>query len=125
VNKGLEMDADLFIGGNRVYRAAIKAGCNAVRIQSGKEGVRQALNESLMAATIRRQERERAERFKTLVENVHQGIVSVDRWGRITTINGDAKELLHIPNSSLSSRDSGSAAQLIATKGPSRRLLAL
>ncbi|MCF7914571.1 MAG: sigma 54-interacting transcriptional regulator [Spirochaetaceae bacterium] len=88
--------ADLFIGGNQVYRAAVQAGFHAVRIQSGKEGVRQALNESLRAAQIRQQERERAERFRTLVENVHQGIVSVNRWGRIITINGDAKRLLKI-----------------------------
>lgn len=99
IGKGREIGADLFIGGNKAYRAAVQAGYNAVRIQSGKEGVRQALNESLRVAKVRRQERERAERFRTLVENVHQGIVSVNKWGRITTINGDAKHLLRIASS--------------------------
>lgn len=96
--------ADLFIGGNHICRSASQAGYNAVRIDSGKEAIRQALNEALRTVKIRHQERERAERFRTLVEHVHQGIVSIDRWGRITVINGDAARLLRISDSSVIGR---------------------
>ncbi len=88
--------ADLFIGGDFVHQVASSAGYRSVRIDSGKEGVRQALNEALRTMHVRHQERERTERFRTLVENVHEGIVAVDQLGRITVINNDAKRLLRI-----------------------------
>lgn len=88
--------ADLFIGGNWLYKRALEAGLNTVRVESGKEAVRQALNESLRAATIRHQERDRAQRFKMLVDHVHEGIISTDKAGRITVMNADARRLLRL-----------------------------
>jgi propionate catabolism operon transcriptional regulator len=44
-----KLGADLFIGGNTVFKRASTAGHNAVRVESGKEAVRQALNEGLRA----------------------------------------------------------------------------
>jgi len=94
VEKAKNEGADLFIGGNHIYQIAGKAAYHAVRIDSGKEAIRQALNEALRAIKIRHQERERTERFRALVEHVHEGIVSIDRWGRITVMNGDAFKML-------------------------------
>jgi len=88
--------ADLFIGGNWLYNRALEAGLNSVRVESGKESIRQALNESLRAVTIWHQERERAQRFKILVDNVHEGIISTDQKGHITVMNADARRLLKL-----------------------------
>ena len=88
--------ADLFIGGGSVHDLATAAGYRSVRIASGKKGVRQALNEAWRAARIRHQERTRSERLRTLVDNVHQGIIAVDQLGRVTVINDDAKQLMRI-----------------------------
>lgn len=96
--------ADLFIGGNWLYNKALEAGFNSVRVESGKEAIRQALNESLRAVAIWHQERERAQRFKMLVDHVHEGIISTDRNGNITVINNDAIKLLKLSPRSYSGR---------------------
>lgn len=104
IEKAKKDGTDLFIGGNHIYQTALKAGHHAVRIDSGKEAIRQSLNEALRAIKIRHQERERTERFRTLVEHVHEGIVSIDRWGRITVMNGDALRILGVPSSDFAGR---------------------
>ncbi|MDR3588173.1 MAG: sigma 54-interacting transcriptional regulator [Negativicutes bacterium] len=81
------------IGGLLVKRTADRLGFPCVLIESGKEAVRQVLNEAIRTVLVVRSEREQAERFKTIMEHSYEGIIAIDQDGLVTVFNRSAQKL--------------------------------
>ncbi len=71
-----------------------RLGVNSVMIESGKKTIRQAIDESIRTLRILRMERERSDRFESIMDYTFEGIVTTDRSGCVTTINKYARNLL-------------------------------
>lgn len=81
------------VGGLLVKRTADRLGIPCSLIESGKEGVRQVLNEAIRTVLAVRNEREQAERFKAIMEYSYEGIIAIDQDGRVTVFNRSAQKL--------------------------------
>ncbi len=79
--------ASLIVGGDSVVPVCEKYGIDFERIDVGVETVRQVLDEAIRIFNLNREERARSERFKAVIENVDEGIISCDRDKRIVFNN--------------------------------------
>jgi len=84
---------DTVIGGVMSTDIAQRLGINAVYIQSGREAIYHALREAKRVATIRRQEQERGEQFRAILNYSSEGIIAVDASGMINLVNTAAVKL--------------------------------
>lgn len=96
IRKAVSEGADLIIGGDSVSTCAEQMGVPCERIEAGKESVRQAIDEAWRLWHSNIEERVRVQRLNALVENVHEGIISVDHTKRITICNRFAERLLQV-----------------------------
>lgn len=80
-------------GGVMSTQIAEKLGMHAVFIQTGKESIYQALQEAKRMAQVRRQEQERTEQFRAILEYSTDGIIAVDDADKINLINAAALKL--------------------------------
>ncbi len=88
---------EALIGGLLVKRTADRLGFPCVLIETGKEAVRQVLNEAIRTVLVVRSEREQAERFKAIMEYSYEGIIAIDQDGRVTVFNRSAQKLTGRP----------------------------
>lgn len=86
-------EENVIIGGLVSTRIAAQMDMRAVLIRSGREAIFQALGEAKRAYFIRRQEQERSERFRTIIDYSIEGIVAVNDQGRINLINAAAAKI--------------------------------
>ena len=85
--------ADVVIGKIAMAREARAQGLDAVVITSGFEAVRTALLEARRVNQVRKQEKRKAEQLKAIFNFTYDGIIALDREGRITVFNRVAQEL--------------------------------
>lgn len=95
VDQARQSGADVVIGGVMTVRIAAAQKFSVVLIESGKEAIHQALAEAVRTALIARQEREKAERVKTIMDYAHEGIIAVDKGGRVTVFNKSAQKIMN------------------------------
>lgn len=88
--------AEVIIGGVMTVEIAAGLGLKGILIESGKEAIRQALEEAIRTALIARQEREKAERFRITIEYALEGIVAVDQEGLINIFNQTARKIMNV-----------------------------
>lgn len=110
---------DVVIGGVMSTDIAKHMGMQALFIQTGREAIYQALREAKRVAVIRRQEQERGEQFRAILEYSAQGIVAVDAAGAISLANKAALELTNLSGDVL-----GLSAQLLLPELGLHRVLA-
>jgi PAS domain S-box-containing protein len=91
-NKGFKV----IVGGGVVAKYAIKYGIKPIVISTGKEVFVNAILEAKTIAHATRVEKEKAERFKAIVEHTYNGVIAVDEKGYINTFNFSAEKLLNI-----------------------------
>jgi len=84
------------VGGGIVARYAPKYNVKPIVIKTGKEAIVSAIEEAIRLAIATREENKRGERFRIIVENSNDGIISVDRDGYITIFNNVAEKFLNI-----------------------------
>lgn len=82
--------AQVVIAGAFVSAMARRRGINVCLIESGREAVLAALDETVRVASIALKERVVAERIRTVMDVIDEGIVAVDEHGRIDTWNAAA-----------------------------------
>ena len=87
----------ILVCGPNTYAQAIKRDCHPVVLGMSRESIWQAIAEAKHGAVIKRQERERAEQFSTVLNYAYEGILATDTNGRITVFNDAARDILHIP----------------------------
>jgi PAS domain-containing protein len=83
-------------GGVMSTRIAERLGLHAVSIQTGREAIYQALGEARRMAQVRRQEQERSEQFRAILEYSTDGIIAVDGTGKINLVNAAAIKLTEV-----------------------------
>jgi propionate catabolism operon transcriptional regulator len=84
------------IGGGTSTGIAERCGLNTVFVHSGREAIYQALVEAKRVGTVRRQEQERAEQFRAILDYSAEGIIAVDEVGRVNLANRAAMHLAGI-----------------------------
>ncbi|MBW1789297.1 MAG: sigma 54-interacting transcriptional regulator, partial [Deltaproteobacteria bacterium] len=84
------------IGGGVSMRFARKYGVHGVEFQLSDEVVVSTLEDAKSVARSNREEQEKANSYKCIIDATTDGIVAVDAQGRITTINKAARKLLKI-----------------------------
>ena len=84
---------DVVIGKIAMFREARASGLEAVMITSGLETVRTAIMEARRVAKVRKQEKRKAEQLKTMLSFSYDGIIVLDKEGKITLLNRVAEEL--------------------------------
>jgi PAS domain S-box-containing protein len=84
------------VGGGIVARYAPKHNVKPIVIKTGKEAIVSAIEEAIRLAIATREENKRGERFRIIVENSNDGIISIDRDGFITIFNNVAEKFLNI-----------------------------
>ena len=93
ISKARSRGVTTVIGGGTATSIAKALGLHAMMIHSGEEAICQALREAMHVASIRRQEQEKAEQFRMILDYSVEGIIAVDEGGRIGLINKAAAEL--------------------------------
>lgn len=93
VDQAIKSCADVIIGGVMTTRIGEAKNVQTVLIESGAEAIYQALDEAVRTALITKHEKEKTERFKTIMDYTHEGIVAVDKDGLITVFNKSAQKL--------------------------------
>lgn len=95
------------VGGGATVRLAEKLGMHGVLVRTGRETVMQAIQRARELDLARRQERERREHLKAILDSTDDGIISTDRRGQVTVANKAAGMMLGLPVSSLVGRQIG------------------
>ena len=82
-----------FIGDTIGIKTVVEMGLNGHLILSGKEAIAYAVDEAFRVLLIRREEKARAERFRIIMDFVHDGIIAVDDKGNTTIYNKMAEQI--------------------------------
>lgn len=93
IRKLKESGIEVIIGGVMSTHIANRLGINSVFIQIGREAIKQALREAKRVARVRRQEQERSEQFRAILNYSSEGIIAVDATGTISLANTAAVAL--------------------------------
>ncbi len=97
IAKGIEYlkehGVDVVIGKIAMAREARAQGMEAVIITSAYETVWMTLNEARRVNQVRKQEKRKAEQLKAMLNFTYDGVIALDRRGRITVFNKVAEEL--------------------------------
>ncbi len=86
----------VIIGGVMSTWVAKRIGLQAEFIQIGQDAIYRALSEAKRVALVRRQEQERGEQFRAILEYSTEGVVAVDADGVIKLINAAAVKLANV-----------------------------
>ncbi|WP_371377518.1 sigma 54-interacting transcriptional regulator [Sporomusa aerivorans] len=89
-------DADIVVGGARSVNLAVKKGLKALLINSGDHSIKAAFLEAKKVAHGRRIEKERTQKFKTLIDYSLEGIISINSEKEIDIFNPTAERLLNL-----------------------------
>jgi PAS domain S-box-containing protein len=84
------------VGGGPSVQMARSNGMPAVFLKASRDTVREALLQAVEVAKLRREEKRKAYRLKTILDSVYDGIVAVDGSGKLEIINPAAERILGI-----------------------------
>ncbi|BCJ86152.1 sigma 54-interacting transcriptional regulator [Effusibacillus dendaii] len=92
-----------FIGTSLMCDLVSEMGGKAIYIYS-KDSISQALDNALQLAHSRREEIEKREQFRLIVEHSGMGIITTDKQGVCVLVNSKAEEMLNMKRSELTGR---------------------
>lgn len=91
IEEAISRGIKVFIGDSIGYKSARAYGCESYLITSGKESIYDAVQEAMRILEVTKTEKAKAEKFKTILDFIHDGILAVDKHGIITTFNPAAE----------------------------------
>ncbi len=97
IDKGI----DVFIGDTIAKKTSDKFNCKSYVIESGEDSIVSAINEARRVLMFSRVEQDRAEQFKTIIDFVNDGIISIDDKEKIVLINNTAKRIFNLGDNCL------------------------
>ena len=97
VEKAIDDGAQVILGGAITTRIARERGVPAVLLGSGEGSIRLALQEAKRIVYARRLEVRRSNELKAMLDLTYEGIIAVDREGRMTIFNPVAQSATGIP----------------------------
>ncbi|MDR3565768.1 MAG: sigma 54-interacting transcriptional regulator [Negativicutes bacterium] len=93
IKEAIDSGISVIIGDNSASSVAVKFGIQGILIESGKNAIYKAIKEAETIAIVQRTEKERAKLLNTIIESSTDGIVAVDKNGRITYFNPMAQDI--------------------------------
>lgn len=96
VRYGAEVGADVVIGGGGSTHYAEKYGIKGLEIIVSAETLSSILEDACSVAQSKREEMQRAMRYRYIVNAATDAIISIDQNGVVTTMNQAAKKLFNI-----------------------------
>ena len=99
---------EVIVGGGIINQYAAEYSLQTVVIDSDKEAILSAVNEAKRILRSVTNEKEQAQRFKTIIENIDSGLISVDQDERVQIVNPSAERLLRYSQDDLLGRKLGS-----------------
>lgn len=90
----LGLGYEVVLGGVKTCEYAEALGLKSAFIESGKESIWHSITEAKRLAYVIRREEEKAENFKTVLNQSLEGIIALDRNSRIQVFNQAAERLL-------------------------------
>ncbi len=93
VERQIAQGVRVFMGDGNVVGAVAKHGCRSVLVQSGSQAMQNAIEQAKGIIYAAQQEKEKAQRFSTIIDFVHDGIIAVDTAGCITVFNTAAQKM--------------------------------
>jgi PAS domain S-box-containing protein len=96
LKKHIDKGVQVFVGDTIGSSMANKLNCKSYIIESGIESVISSMQEARRIFKGLQFEKERAERFKTIINFIHDGIISIDQEGRITIFNSIAEKIFRV-----------------------------
>lgn len=103
-----EAGTKVVVGGGIVEKYAPLYGIKAVVIKSGIDAFVSALEEANKIILAIRKEKEAGERVKAIIEYSNDGIICIDKTGRINIFNRSAERLLNLYNKDVLGKSIGS-----------------
>jgi len=100
-----ERGVDVVIGKIAMAREARLRGMEAVIITTAFETVRVTIQEARRVNQVRKQEKRKAEQLKAMLNFTYDGIIALDKQGKITVFNKVAEELSGVPVEKAINRD--------------------
>lgn len=97
VAEAITAGAQVVIGGAITTKIARERGLPAVLLRSGEGSIRLALEEAQRIVYARRLEAHRANELKAMLEYAYEGIIAINREGRVTVFNPVAQSMTGIP----------------------------
>ena len=97
VGKAINDGAQVILGGAITTRIARDRGLPAVLLGSGEASIRLALQEAKRIVYARRLEARRSNELKAMLDYTYEGIIAVDREGKISIFNPIAQSVTGIP----------------------------
>lgn len=82
--------------GSCICELAAQNQINSVLIKSNKKSIEQAVISAKNISDLGKKEKERVERLKAIIDYSAEGIIALDKKGRITILNATAKKILDI-----------------------------
>ena len=92
---------DAIVGGLTVYKYAKVDNFNAVRVHTGNEAIKMAIQEAITAVNVTHRERRRTQLLTTMVETLEEGIIAIDSENNIYTLNDVAKRMFGITETNI------------------------
>ena len=90
VQKAVANGADCIVGGNAVYAYSQKMGINCALIKTSKDSVRHAIDEAISLLEFTKMQKAKTERLQIVLDNISEGIISIDGKKKIVTCNSNA-----------------------------------
>ncbi len=84
---------DVVLGGRAVCEFAQRLDFPSILLESGKESVSRAVDEAIRTVEVYRNEKRRTDRLEAILDYTAEGIVALDRDGRIQLLNQFARVL--------------------------------
>lgn len=98
VKRAVSDGCQVLIGGASTVKFGQSRGIKSKLITSGKEAVWQAVLEAREVARVTKQEQEKAEQFRAVLDYTYEGILAVDAQGIVTIFNPAVERMLGIPS---------------------------
>ena len=93
---GQRQGCQVVVGGGVTKSLANRHGLAAVEVQTSEDAMGSTIENARSAAFSYRREHEKSLRYQTIIDSISEGILAVDRHGRVTTINRVALNFLHL-----------------------------
>jgi len=89
------------IGGGMAARLSSKYSFNIIEVETSQTVIEATIDSAKSVAQAGRQEKEKALRYRCILDSASEGIITSDQSGNITTINQAARELLNVSEDDL------------------------
>jgi PAS domain S-box-containing protein len=116
VDRQIGLGVRVFVGDGNVGYAASRYESTAILIQSGRQAIRDAIQEAERILCAARNEKEKAQQFSAIIDFVQDGIIATDDRGVVTVFNSASEKIIGLPREK-------ALGQCITKVSPEMRLL--